>query len=254
MQALTREGLLPCKYVVADSLYGQSPDFLDALDACVGVTALVGIPAETRCGRQRPQTTDQTYRYQGEVRSKRIVVAPVQAACSVGTLAASLPAARWYRRQVSEGTKGPIVYEFARQRVTLCKHGLPERTVWLVIKRTIGVEKTYYDSISNAPASTPLRTLVWLSSLRWAVEQCVEEGKTELGLDHYEGRKYAGWHHHILLTMLAHLFLWHLKIRLGEKSSSTHSGPTPEIAGGHLPPTPGDGGGCTRRRGLGPTA
>ena len=102
--------------------------------------------------------------------------------------------------------------------MTLCKHGLPERTVWLVIKRTIGVEKTYYDSISNAPASTPLRTLVWLSSLRWAVEQCFEEGKTELGMDHYEGRKYAGWHHHILLTMLAHFFLWPLKIRLGKKA------------------------------------
>jgi SRSO17 transposase len=84
LQAITREGLLPCRYAVADSLYGNSPDFLDALDACVGVTALVGISAETRCWRQRPQTTDQTYRYQGTVRSKRVVVAPVQAACAVG--------------------------------------------------------------------------------------------------------------------------------------------------------------------------
>jgi hypothetical protein len=106
--------------------------------------------------------------------------------------------------------------------VTLCKDGLPDRTVWLVIKRTLGAEPSYAFAISNAPASTPLSTLVWLSGLRWAVEQCFEEGKTELGMAHYEVRKYAGWHHHMLLTMLAHFFLWHLKLRLGKKSPGSH--------------------------------
>jgi SRSO17 transposase len=119
---------------------------------------------------------------------------------------------------VSEGTKGPIAYAFARQRVTLCKDGLPDRTVWLVIKRTVGAELSYAYAISNAPASTPLSPLVWLSGLRWAVEQCLEEGKTELGMDHYEVRTYTGWHHHMLTTMLAHFFLWHLKLRWGKKS------------------------------------
>ena len=66
-----------------------------------------------------------------------------------------MPASRWYRRQVAEGTKGPIVYEFARQRITLCKDGLPERTVWLVLKRSIGGELTYAYYLSNAPVSTP---------------------------------------------------------------------------------------------------
>lgn len=133
-------------------------------------------------------------------------------------LAASLPASRWYQRTVSEGTKGPIVYAFARQRITLCKDGLPERPVWLVIKRTRGDEPTYSYYIRNAPVSTPLRTFVWLSGLRWAVEQCFEEGKTELGMDHYEVRNYAGWQHHMQTTMLAHFFLWHLKLRLGKKA------------------------------------
>jgi SRSO17 transposase len=74
--------------------------------------------------------------------------------------------------------------------------------------------------MSNAPASTPLRTFVWLSGVRWAVEQCFEECKTELGMAHDEVRNYPGWHHHILSTMLAHFFLWRLKVRLGEKSPS----------------------------------
>lgn len=72
--------------------------------------------------------------------------------------------------------------------------------------------------MSNAPVSTPLRTFVWLSGVRWAVEQCFEEGKTELGMAHYEVRKYPGWHHHMLTTMLAHCFLWAFKLRLGKKT------------------------------------
>ena len=152
------------------------------------------------------------------MRAKRVVAAPVQAACAVGTLAASLPASSWYRRHVSEGTKRPIISEFARQRVTLCKDGLPERTVWLVIKHTTGVAKAYDYYISNAPASTPLQTFVWLSSVRWVIEQCFEEAKTELGMAHYEVRKYPGWPHHRLTTMLAHVFLWPLKLRWGKKA------------------------------------
>jgi hypothetical protein len=61
LQAIRRENRLPFKYIVADGLYGNSPDFLDALDACVGVTALVSIPAETRCWLQRPLTTEKTF-------------------------------------------------------------------------------------------------------------------------------------------------------------------------------------------------
>jgi hypothetical protein len=151
-------------------------------------------------------------------------------------LAATLPACQWYRRTVSEGTKGPIAYDFARHRVALCKDGLPERTVWLVIKRTCGSEPTYAYAISNAPASIPLRTLVWLSGIRWAVEQCFEEGKTELGMAHYEVRKYAGWQHHMLLTMLAHFFLWPLKGRLGKKSASADSVATPPVVRSRVTP------------------
>ena len=114
-----------------------------------------------------------------------------------------------------------MAYDFARHSVTLWKDGRPECTVWLVSKRTCSAEPTYASAISKAPASIPFRTLVWLSGIRWAVEQCFEEGKTELGMAHYEVRKYAGWLHHMLLTMLAHFFLWHLKGRLGEKSTST---------------------------------
>jgi SRSO17 transposase len=234
LEAIAREGLLPFKYIVADCLYGNSPTFLDAVDACVGRTALVAVPSETRCWLQRPQTKAKSYKYKGEAHTKRVVGDPDSAPSTVAAVAASLPASRWYRRKVSEGTKGPIAYAFARQRVTLCKDGLPDRTVWLVIKRTLGTEPSCTYAISNAPASTPLSTFVWLSGLRWAVEQCFEEGKTELGMAHYEVRKYTGWHHHMLTTMLAHFFLWHLQIRLGKKSACTYSLASTALIGGGL--------------------
>jgi hypothetical protein len=78
---------------------------------------------------------------------------------------------------------------------------------------------TYYYYISNAPSSTRLGTFVWLSGIRWAIEQCFEETKTELGMDHYEVRKYSGWNHHMLMCMLSHFFLWHLIIKLGKKKA-----------------------------------
>jgi SRSO17 transposase len=218
VETIAREKLLPFQYLVADCLYGHSPEFLDAIDACIGITALVAIPSASRGWLQRPQPQDQTYRYKGEARSQRVVVHADKAPCTVAALAASLPASSWYRRQVSEGTKGPIEYELARQRVTLCQAGLPDRPVWLVIKRTLGAEPSSSYAISNAPHRTPLSTFVWLSGISWAIEQSFEECKSERGMDHYEVRKYPGWYHHMLTTTLAHFFLWHLKLRLGKKS------------------------------------
>jgi len=88
---------------------------------------------------------------------------------------------------------------------------------------TVGSNTTYSFFINNAPRSKRLKTFVWLSGIRWAIEQCFEETKAELGMDQYEMRKFAGWNHHMLTCMLAHFFLWHLKIRLGKKSSSHYA-------------------------------
>src|SRR5262249_37198841 len=220
----------------ADSVYGNSPDFLAAIAAWGGATARVAISSETRCWAQRPAPQEQVYRYKGEERTKRHLRPTASAPPNGPALAATPPARPWYRRKVSEGTQGPMEYDFARHRVILCKDGLPDRTGWLVSKRTRGPEPTYADAISNAPASTPCRTLVWLSGMRWAVEQCFEEGKTELGMAHYEVRKYAGWQHHLLLTMLAHFFLWHLKGRLGEKSARADGVAAPPVIRSRVAP------------------
>ncbi len=223
LTALSEEDVLPFKYVLADSVYGVSPEFIAAVEALPGKTYFVSVPKDTQCWLKRPMTITKEYRWGGKKRRKRVLATPDTKPLTVEDLARNMNDYFWYRRKVSEGTKGPIVYEFTRRRVILSAAGLPKKTVWLLIRRTLGDDPQYSYFISNAMSSTRLRTLVWLSGLRWAVEQCFQETKTELGMDHYEVRKFPGWHHHIITCMLAHFFLWHLKIRLGKKSTVYYS-------------------------------
>lgn len=210
---------LPFKYVVADSIYGVSPDFISAIEQRIGLTYFVQVPSDTLCWMRHPSIREKTCKHKGQLKTKRYVPPEEKKPITISDFAKNLNGVFWYRRRVSEGTKGPIEYEFTKRRVILCQDGLPVKTVWLIIKRTISGGRSYSFYFSNAPVSTRLKTFVWLSGIRWAIEQCFEETKTELGRDHYEVRKYPGWRHHMLSCMLAHFFLWHMRIRLGEKSS-----------------------------------
>ena len=219
LDVIVKQDTLPFKYVLADSLYGVSPEFIKAVEALPEKTYFVQVPKDTLCWLKRPMTITKQYLWGGKLRSKTVLVDPDSKPISVKELAENINDYFWYRRKVSEGTKGPIVYEYTRRQVILSAAGLPQKTVWLLIRRTLEDEPQYSFFISNASASTRLKTLVWLSGLRWSIEQCFEENKSELGMDHYEVRKFTGWHHHMLTCMLAHFFLWHLKIRLGKKST-----------------------------------
>ena len=219
LKKISAEKVLPFKYVLGDSIYGVSPEFIKAVEALPGITYFVSVTKSTQCWLKRPMTIAKQYRWGGKTRTKTVLADTASKPMSVEELGKNINDYFWYRREVSEGTKGPIVYEFTRRRIIVSAAGLPQRTVWLLIRRTIGNDPQYSYFISNASTSTRLKVLVWLSGLRWAIEQCFEETKTELGMDHYEVRKFTGWHHHILTCMLAHFFLWHLKIRMGKKST-----------------------------------
>jgi len=216
---LVKDDVLPFKFVVADTIYGNSTDFIEAIEVCPDKTYFVSIPCSTKCWLKQPITRNKKYKYSGEIRSKQVLGKHENKPLPVDTISKNLNNYFWYRRTVSEGTKGPIEYEFTKRQVVLAKNGLPWKHVWLIIKRTLGDEPSYYYYISNAGENTPLKTFVWLSGIRWAIEQSFEETKSVLGMDHYEVRKLPGWKHHMITCMLAHFFLWHLKIRLGEKST-----------------------------------
>ena len=214
------ENILPFKYVLADSVYGENPDFINTVESMIDKTYFVSVGYDTLCWLRQPVTVEKEYKYRGEIRTKKVLAADEKSPISVKKLAENINDYFWYQRTVSEGTKGPITYEFTKRRIVLSNEGLPQRTVWLIIKRTLSDNPEYSYFISNAHISTRLNTFVWLCGMRWPVEQCFEETKSELGMDQYEVRKYNGWYHHIMVCMLAHFFLWHLKIKLEKKSTS----------------------------------
>lgn len=219
---IIEQQILPVKYITADSIYGNSPEFITAVEKYPDKTYFVNAPSDIRCWLRPPTTKEKPYKYAGETRYKRTLKKGEKRSTTVIDLAKSINSYFWYRRKVSEGTKGPIEYEFTKRRVTLSHGDLPTKEVWLIIKRTLGSEPNYSFYISNAPLSSRLALFVWLSGVRWPIEQCFEEEKNELGMDQYEVRKYTGWNHHMLICMLSHFFLWHLKIQLGKKSTSCY--------------------------------
>ena len=219
LENIVESDQIPFKWVLSDSLYGSSPEFINAVEGYSHLYYFVSVPSDTHCWLSKPITIKKRYKYKGQIREKVVLDSDNQKPITVDALAKGINNFFWYRRKVSEGTKGPIEYEFTKRRIFLSKNGTPEKEVWLIIKRTIEKHPSYRYFLSNAPVSTRLPTFVWLSGLRWPIEQCFEEAKSELGMDHYEVRKYQGWHHHMLTCMLAHFFLWHLKIRLGKKST-----------------------------------
>jgi hypothetical protein len=77
--------------------------------------------------------------------------------------------------------------------------------------------KVYF---SNAPRDVPFLDLVRVTGMRWPIESIFEEGKGEVGLDQYETRGWLGWHHHMLLSFLAHHFLVRLRVKLKELASA----------------------------------
>lgn len=215
---IEEEATIAFKYVVADTIYGNSPEFIEAISS-KGTIYFLSISCDTLCWLKGPATTEKEYKYKGKNRIKKVVQKGEKKPVRIDKLAKNINDYFWYRRKVSEGTKGPIEYEFTKREVVLSSDGLPDRKVWLIVKRTLEKNPTYSYYISNAPRNTRLKTFVWLSGIRWAIEQCFEETKTELGMDQYEVRKYSGWNHHILSCMLAHFFLWHLRITLGKKNT-----------------------------------
>ena len=219
---IEKEASIPFKYVVADTLYGDNPDFVKALESSPKAIYFLSVSCNTLCWLNEPIVIEKEYKHKGKKRVKKVIEIGGKKAVRVDKLAQNINDYFWYRRKVSEGTKGPIEYEFSKREVVLGREGLPDKRVWLVIKRNLD-KSSYSYYISNASGSTRLKTFVWLSGMRWAIEQCFEETKTELGLDHYEGRKYPGWNHHITSCMLAHFFLWHLRISMGKKSTVYYS-------------------------------
>jgi len=132
-------------------------------------------------------------------------------ACEVRDLLTYSPVVRripWQRYRVKEGTKGPFVEEAKCVPLWIKdERGLPDGPHPLLIARNVLKPDEVKFFLSNAPLDTPVETLLLVAFSRWHVERLFEDSKTELGLDHFEVRRYPAITRHLLLTCVSHLFL-----------------------------------------------
>jgi SRSO17 transposase len=203
---------VPFAWVAADALYGDSSAFRD------GVAALhKWYFTEVRCTsliwQCRPTVHLPAWKGRGRRPTRLQLRQPTNHPLSVEQLAAQLLPQHWTQATIKEGSKGPIVCNFAFVRIVEARAGLPGPELWLVIRRNLDNPSQLKFYFSNAPATLAVTELVRISGMRWPIEIIFEEAKGEVGFDHYELRSWLGWHHHMLLTALAHHFLVRLRLR-----------------------------------------
>jgi len=219
--------------VLADAGYGDTTEFRDRLAAlhlpyCVGIKSVTTVwppgkqplPPEPQKHRGRPA---KLLRRTAEHR-------PV----AVSKLAASLPKKEWREVSWREGTLGTMRSRFAAVRVRPAHRDEqrvePRPIEWLLIEWPSGEKEPTKYWLSTLPEDATIEELVRLAKLRWRIERDYEELKDEIGLDHYEGRSWRGFHHHGALCIAAYAFLSAERARLSppEPLAFLQAPPVPE--------------------------
>jgi SRSO17 transposase len=213
LEAVVDEGTLDFRWVACDEAYGRDPIFLDGV-AKLGFWYFAEVPHSTRVWETRPQTAVPEWVGHGRRPTKERLVAGEPASKRVDEIAAAVPVGEWKPYLIKEGSKGPMVAEFAFRRVVEVRDELPGREVWLVLRRSLGKEPELKTYLSIAPADTPHTELVRIAGMRWPVETALENGKDDLGMGDYVVRSWIGWHHHMTECILAHHFLVRVQKRL----------------------------------------
>ncbi len=137
-------------------------------------------------------------------------------------LASGVEECAWVRCSAGDGAKGPRVYDWATVDIRPLRE--PGKGYWLLARRSLSnpEELAYY--VCYGSAGTTLEELARVAGTRWAIEECFEEAKGQVGLDQYEVRRWDGWYRHITLSMLAHAYLSvikHQAMEQGEKGATT---------------------------------
>jgi SRSO17 transposase len=175
---------VPAAWVTADEVYGGSPALRQWLEGR-GLWHVLAVKCTEPLAAPDPD-------------------GPGGAHTSAAQLAAAVPAAQWIACSAGHGAKGRRLYDWTR--VELAAPATAGMARWLLVRRSRSDgELAFYACYS--PAATPLIGLVRVAGTRWAVEEGFEQAKGEVGLDHYEVRRWPGWYRHITLALLAHAFL-----------------------------------------------
>ena len=214
---LVQRNVPPFRWVACDESYGKIPAFLDGI-ASLGKWYLAEVPSDTRVWLRRPAIEPPGCGPMGRPRLHPRVKPNAPRPLELCALMNQLPASTWHRRIIKEGSKGPLRVELAFLRVTPVRDQLPGSRCWAIFRRSLGSQPEIKFYLSNAPADCPQAELTRITGMRWPVETALEEAKGEVGLDHFETRTWQGWHHHMLQSFLAHLFLMRLRLLFQKKA------------------------------------
>ena len=209
------------RLVLADSAYGDAYDFRDGLRSR-DLDYVVQVSGELTGWTEDPHPSELPMKRGGGTR-RRLYAKELPPTRSLCQIAKDLPLQRWREVTWREGTKGPLSSRFARVGVWLA-NGLVQGKTMEAPKEELLIEWPEGDKgpwkywlSSLPPHRTSFRGLVRKAKGRFRIEQDYEEMKGEVGLDHFEGRSWRGWHHHVTLVTLAYAFL--MLERMGTKKN-----------------------------------
>jgi SRSO17 transposase len=224
-------------WLTFDEWYGVKPQFLRALDK--RAQPFVGeVHKDFRAWTRPPRLTRRPFRRRGRGRSRPTprIVTGSRSPITVENMLRFHPPLRdqqWQRYRIKDGDKGPQVWEVKHLLIyPPDEQGLPARPYHLLVARNVLEPAVLKYFVSNAPPETSFARLLLVAFSRWRVERCFEDEKGELGLDHYEGRRYRGLKRHLILTAVSHLFLAQVHQELRGGKPEPDSVPGPHCGGG----------------------
>jgi SRSO17 transposase len=209
---------VPFRWVGGDSIYGNSPTFVQGVRQ-LGKWYVLDTSSEAHVWTEEPQVIPPEQGLKpsrGRPYTQPLLIGTSQ---QVVDVIATLPADAWRRITLAEASQGPRVYEYAEMWVWFSEEGLPGPKERLLVRRSLGQEPELKYHRSNAPADVLLRKVAEVGATRWTIKEDIQSAKGECGLDEYETLGWVGWHHHTALSMLALAFLVLQRTRLGGKKS-----------------------------------
>jgi SRSO17 transposase len=210
---------LPRGVVLADAAYGTEAAWRDQLSAW-GLQYAVAVREHTRVwyGKHRPALRPPASPRGGRPRT-RLVIDETHAPVTLIELAQALPARHWRQVTWRAGTNASLRSRFTALRVRAANLQRARPEQWLLVEWPISQEKPVHYWLCTLPANTPMKKLVGTAMGRWRIERDYQELKSELGLHHYEGRNWRGFHHHGSLCIAAYGFLMRERLRSKKNSA-----------------------------------
>lgn len=215
LEQITRayeSGLFPAKYFGADSSFGSDSVLLSSLPE--GLIYFVDIRSNHLVFIEQPTLAVPSYSGKGRKPIKEVADISPRAVKEI----AEDNSIAWNDVVLSIGAKGPIITGDKCLRVTNSNSALPSNEVWLYIRKMSDGSIKY--AICNESSEASIEDLRRPALMRWSIEQCFNECKDYLGMDHYEVRSWKGWHRHILLCHIAHLFIVKLRMEFSYDQQS----------------------------------